>query len=184
MDYKAFPQISSNLIKDLKKLNWVEYSSKKTIWVRTSEQSLYVLDQFYLLNVFPCSTGMAGLGNKLGSMCTPLGWHEIAEKIGDNLPLGSVFRERQWTGKIWGNGDDFFEEELILTRILWLSGLEDGRNKGGDFDTYGRYIYIHGTNQEKFIGTPKSKGCIRLKNKDIIQLFDIVEPKGRVLISI
>lgn len=175
-------KLSSHLIAQLKQLWCAEYSSDEIIWVRASEQKLYFLEHTYVIYVFPCSTAVAGLGNKADSMCTPIGWHEIAEKIGDNLPEGAIFKDRQWNGKIWNDADDD-GEELILSRILWLSGLEEGLNKGGDVDSYNRYIYIHGTNQENFLGTARSKGCIRLSNKDVIELFSVANQKGRVLIS-
>jgi hypothetical protein len=173
--------LAFDLIVNLKEMQWSKYSSRATIWVRASEQKLYLLDNFYIICAFPCSTAAAGLGNKINSMCTPIGWHEIAHKIGDNLPEGGILEGRKWNGKIWDDTNS--NEDLILSRILWLSGIEESLNKGGDVDSYSRCIYIHGTNQEKLLGTAVSKGCIRLSNIDVIELFNLVNQNDRVLIS-
>jgi len=117
---------------------------------------------------FPISTSKFGLGTEPGSYRTPTGRFVIAEKIGDGAPEQTIFRSRQPVGQLeqLGGGED-----LILTRILWLSG-SDPENA----NTHDRYIYIHGTNQESAIGTPASHGCVRMKNADICRLFDWVEP--------
>lgn len=118
--------------------------------------------------VYPVSTSGFGLGEEPGSHRTPRGKFRIAEKIGEGLPPGAVLRSRVWTGEVAGQGG---EEDLVLTRILWLAG-EEPRNA----NTKERYIYFHGTNQEAKIGTPCSHGCVRLRNEDMIQLFDAVPP--------
>ncbi len=126
--------------------------------------------------VWPISSGLKGIGELEGSGCTPRGKHRIYSKIGDGAPINSVFVGRQWTGEI-------FTEELaqknpdrdwILTRILQLSGLEEGFNLGGNRDSLQRYIYIHGTPDQTKLGQPGSKGCIRMNNKHLLQLFDKV----------
>jgi lipoprotein-anchoring transpeptidase ErfK/SrfK len=125
--------------------------------------------------IYSVSTSKFGIGFKKGSLKTPIGNFIIAKKIGDNEPLYTIFKERKPVG-VW-NGKKL-KEDLILTRILWLDGI-DKKN----LNTKNRFIYIHGTNQEQFIGVPASKGCIRMKNKDIKELFDIVNLGEKVFIS-
>jgi UDP-N-acetylmuramate--alanine ligase len=122
---------------------------------------------------FAISTSRFGIGNQEGSFKTPDGIHRICEKIGAGAPLCRIFKDRCDTGFIWT--PEINEGNLILTRILRLEGLEDGINKGAGIDSFERYIYIHGTNLEAYIGTPISHGCICMRNNDIIELFDIIE---------
>jgi hypothetical protein len=131
---------------------------------------------------YVCSTARAGVGTRNGSGCTPDGWHRVAARYGQGLPLGAVLRGRQWTREVWSPGGPE-DEDLILTRILRLEGLEAGHNRGGDVDTWNRYIYIHGTNSEERLGQPVSHGCVRLANRDVIQLFDLVPVGDNVLIT-
>jgi lipoprotein-anchoring transpeptidase ErfK/SrfK len=121
------------------------------------------------------STSRFGLGFEEGSFRTPTGRFMIAEKIGEDAPAGMIFRSRLATGKVAEQGG---EEDLVLTRILWLEGL-DPQNA----NTRQRYIYIHGTNQEHLIGTAASHGCIRLRNDDMIDLFDRVREGTHVEIK-
>ncbi|MEM1157126.1 MAG: L,D-transpeptidase [Verrucomicrobiota bacterium] len=137
--------------------------------VSTAEQKLTFHDDNSDVATYPVSTSKFGLGEKEGSHQTPRGRHIIAEKIGAGAPPGTVFKGRIPTGEIW-TPDTVAGEDLILTRILWLSG-EEAHNA----NSHDRYIYFHGTNQEALIGTPASIGCIRLTNADIIRLFDRVE---------
>lgn len=132
---------------------------------------------------YRCSSASKGIGNKEGSEQTPTGLHQITEKIGDNKPEGAIFKSRQWTGEIW-NEEMPPAENMILSRILRLRGLEEGVNSGGDVDSYNRYIYIHGTNQEGDVGRRNiSHGCIVLTNKQIITLFNSVSEGDYVYIS-
>lgn len=126
--------------------------------------------------VFPVSTALNGTGQLHGSQQTPLGLHRIDVKIGQGLPAKSVFVGRRWTGEVYTSalGETFPGRDWILSRILWLKGLEPGLNRGGLQDSRRRYIYLHGTDQEHLIGTPCSHGCIRMKNADIIELFERV----------
>jgi lipoprotein-anchoring transpeptidase ErfK/SrfK len=124
---------------------------------------------------FPVSTSRFGLGAEPGSFKTPLGRFEISRKIGDGAPLGAVFKSRLPTGEI---GDPANPDDLIQTRILWLHGL-DPENA----NTFNRYIYIHGTNHEDQIGVAASHGCIRMRNADIAELFDLVPEQTPVLIQ-
>jgi lipoprotein-anchoring transpeptidase ErfK/SrfK len=127
---------------------------------------------------FPVSTAKNGLGEQNGSGKTPRGKHTIRAKIGEGLPINTVFKGRRPTGEIYTPelGLAFPNRDWILTRILWLSGLEIGKNRLGEVDTMRRYIYLHGTSEENLIGKPRSHGCIRLKNEALISLFSKVKP--------
>ena len=125
------------------------------------------------------STSRNGAGEREGSFCTPRGDHIVRAKIGTGQPLNTVFRGRRPTGEIWTPdlGERFPGRDWILTRILWLSGREVGRNRLGNVDTMRRYIYIHGSPDSVPMGEPGSIGCIRMRNRDIVDLFDRV-PAG------
>lgn len=130
---------------------------------------------------YPVSTSANGIGNRMESYKTPFGIHRIRQKLGGGQPLGMVFKAREPTGKIVKRLDNRDEDE-ITSRILWLDGMEEGVNRSGAYDTFSRYIYIHGTSDEKRIGHPVSMGCIRMKNVDIIELFDEVQVNDLVII--
>jgi len=147
------------------------------IIISISEQRLFLMQGNKLISSFAISSAKAGIGNLLGSYQTPLGVHFIAEKIGDNAPLGNIFKGRINTGeiaRILTEKDSRSTEDLITSRILWLSGLQAGINKGGNIDTYKRYIYIHGTQEEGQLESPASHGCIRMANQAVIDLFEQV----------
>ena len=131
------------------------------------------------LERYPVSTARNGAGEREGSFCTPRGDHIVRAKIGSGQPLNTVFRGRRPTGEIWTPelGERFPGRDWILTRILWLSGCEVGKNRLGDVDTMRRYIYIHGSPDSVPMGKPGSIGCIRMRNRDIVDLFDRV-PAG------
>jgi len=137
--------------------------------IDTEAQTLQVLGEEGLIATYPVSTSKFGLGFQEGSFRTPTGRFRIAEKIGEEAPPWMIFKSRLQTGCLADPGG---EEDLVLTRILWLEGL-DPENE----NTRDRYIYIHGTNQEELIGTPASHGCVRLRNDDMIELFNRV-PEG------
>ncbi|MEN6617436.1 MAG: L,D-transpeptidase family protein [Syntrophorhabdus sp.] len=142
------------------------------------EQRLFVCRGEEVLCQYPASTSRYGVGAREDSLKTPPGIHRVLEKIGDGAPVGRIFRDRLDTG-LNANGT-FSEDNLILTRILRLEGLEQGVNRGTGIDTYDRYVYIHGTNKEKDVGAPLSHGCICLRNSDIAELFDMV-PEWTIL---
>ena len=124
---------------------------------------------------FPISTARLGVGNRTGSNQTPAGWHRVAERFGADAAPGTVFVSRRPDGRVLPAGawrDPAPAEDLVLTRILWLDGLEPGLNRGPGIDSHERCIYLHGTNQEQLLGTPSSHGCIRFSNDDIVELFD------------
>lgn len=163
--------------------------SARVIEVDIRRQQLYLWDPQpdgdQLIRQYPVSTAANGAGEASGSYRTPRGRHRIAEKIGAGQPLGAAFTARVPTGEIWTPALDADNpgRDWILTRILWLEGLEPGKNQGGTVDTHDRYIYIHGTHEEPRIGTPASHGCIRMKNADVAELFDLVETGTEVRIS-
>lgn len=145
------------------------------IYIQSQEMALCD-DQGNLLRCYPVSTGANGVGEESGSFCTPRGRHVIRAKIGTNLPVNTVFVRRRPTGEIYapGLGAAFPGRDWILTRILWLSGGESGFNRSGSCDTMRRYVYIHGTPDETLLGRPGSHGCVRMRNADLIELFDRV----------
>jgi lipoprotein-anchoring transpeptidase ErfK/SrfK len=128
--------------------------------------------------VYPVSTSKNGVGEKNGSFCTPRGRHIVRAKIGAGQPLGAVFVRRRPTGEIWSPELDAMHvgRDWMLTRLLWLSGCEVGKNRLYDVDTMRRYIYIHGSPERAEMGKPGSIGCIRMRNADIVELFDLVPP--------
>jgi lipoprotein-anchoring transpeptidase ErfK/SrfK len=143
--------------------------------VSVKDQKLALLDRETLVATYPVSTSKYGLGDWPSSRCTPLGELEIAKKIGDNAPLGTVFKDRRRTGEIvLPNAPG---RDPIVTRILWLRGRE-----AQNANAFGRYIYIHGTPEERNLGLPVSYGCVRMKSEDVIKLYDIVGTGAQVTI--
>jgi len=128
------------------------------------------------------STAGNGVGQQMGSECTPSGLHRIRAMIGAGCELNTVFQGRRPTGEIYNSGlaREFPERDWILTRILWLCGMETGKNRLGNVDTMRRYIYIHGTPDDVVLGRPGSHGCIRMRNVDVVRLFDQVDVGTRV----
>src|SRR5213078_3918174 len=145
------------------------------IVISTREQKLALLDRSNVVAIYPVSTSKFGLGDWRGSRFTPLGKLQIAEKIGDSAPTGTVFKDRRRTGEIVA--PDSPGRDPIVTRILWLRGLE-----AQNANAFSRDIYIHGTPEERRIGTAASYGCIRMRSSDIIQLYDIVGTGAAVTI--
>ncbi|MBI2790495.1 MAG: L,D-transpeptidase [Gammaproteobacteria bacterium] len=147
-------------------------------------QQLHYLRRDKLLKVYPVSTGKNGVGEKNGSGQTPRGWHIIRAKIGQDQPVNTIFVGRRPIEEIYSEGleEKYPQRDWILTRILWLSGLELGKNRLGDCDTMRRYIYIHGCPDSKPMGIPLSAGCIRMRNLDIVELFNNIPVGTKVLI--
>lgn len=140
-------------------------------------QTLELLDAAgVLLKRYAVSTAANGAGEENGSYCTPRGRHIIRAKIGAGQPVNAVFVKRRPTGEIYTPelGAAFPGRDWILTRILWLSGCEPGFNRLGNRDTMRRYIYLHGTPDSTVLGKPGSKGCVRLRNADLLELFDLI----------
>lgn len=134
---------------------------------------------------YPVSTAINGAGERMGSEQTPRGWHRIRAKIGGGCPSGTVFVGRRPTGEIYSEALDRAQpgRDWILTRILWLCGNEPGRNRSGDVDTMRRYIYIHGCPDSAPVGQPGSHGCVRMRNADILALYEQVSVGLPVLIE-
>lgn len=146
------------------------------IRINIGTQTLQLLDDDTLLREYPVSTGALGVGEQSGSFKTPRGKHLIRARIGDGMPENTVFVGRRPTGESWS--PELHEQQpgrdWMLTRILWLSGCEPGFNRLGAVDTMRRYIYIHGSPNITEMGKPGSHGCIRMRNADVIELFDRV----------
>ncbi len=153
--------------------------------VSIEAQQLNVMEQGGVVKSYPVSTAKNGPGQQMGSECTPTGWHQIRAKIGAGLPPCSVFVGRRPTGEIYTDelARQYPDRDWILSRILWLNGLEPGKNHYGQVDSGWRYIYIHGCPDELINGKPGSHGCIRMRNSDIIELFERVRPGCRVYIQ-
>lgn len=145
------------------------------IRVSISSQRLDLIDGENVVRSFPVSTSAFGIGTEPGSFKTPPGRFCIAEKIGENAPTGMIFKSRVPTGEIGGENDP---ADLVQTRILWLHGLE-----AHNANTRDRYIYIHGTNHESAIGSPASHGCVRMRNADVAELYDLVGAGTEVVIE-
>ena len=145
--------------------------------VDVARQTLVVLRDGEVVKSYRVSTARAGIGSVAGSGRTPPGRHRIAHLFGHMAEPGQVFVSRRAVkghvipATAWCSGG---EKDYVLTRILWLEGLEPGLNKGPGIDSHDRYIYIHGTNQEQLLGTPASHGCIRMSNADVIEFFNFV----------
>lgn len=132
------------------------------------------------------STGANGVGEENGSFCTPRGKHVVRAKIGAGQPENAVFVKRRPTGEVYTPelGARQPGRDWILTRILWLSGCESGYNRGGSCDTMRRYVYIHGTPDSTPLGTPGSRGCVRMRNAELLELFDLVRAGMQVEIVV
>lgn len=158
--------------------------NEKIIDVNIGKQKLTLLQGSEIIADYSVSTAKNGVGQQNGSECTPLGRHVIELKIGSSAKENTVFVAREETGELFTDElkANNPERDWILTRILWLSGLEAGKNKGGDVDTMSRYIYIHGCPDSDSFSSPSSHGCVKMRNKDIIELFEIIEEGTQVLI--
>lgn len=145
-----------------------------------AKQKLYLFKDKLLFLSADISTSRNPPSCKEGSLGTPLGLHKIDGKIGEGLPLDTVFRGRVPDGILAKQSESELKKNLILGRIMRLRGLEDGINAGGNVDTYNRYVYIHGTNQEDKIGTPNSHGCVLVGAKNLKKLFEET-PDGSIV---
>lgn len=153
--------------------------------IEPSVQQMHVCAGENIVKTYTISTAKNGLGEQKDSYKTPRGWHMVRAKIGADLPVGAVLVSRRHSGEIHTPElhELFPDRDWILTRILWLSGLEVGVNRLGAVDTMQRYVYIHGSPDQRPVGTPTSRGCIRMRNHDIVELFDMVAYGTKVHIS-
>ena len=168
--------------------HYIENKSDKSfdevLFVSLKEQKMYHLKQGKLLSEYIISSSAYGIGSKAGSNKTPLGLHKVKQKFGEKTPINGRMIARVFYGQIVTIYTDNTKSKTddVCSRILWLDGMEEGLNKGDGIDSYSRYIYIHGTSEEGRLGKPASHGCIRMKNKDIIELYDKVKIGTLVLI--
>lgn len=155
------------------------------IIVSTLNQEMLVYKNDRLMFTYQISSGKNGVGEQMNSECTPRGWHKVYSIIGMELPINSVLVGRQWTGEIYTEqlAKDNPGRDWILTRIIQIDGLEEGRNKGGEVDSLARYIYFHGTPDSTKLGIPGSRGCIRMNNNEIIELASWITPETFVYIE-
>jgi hypothetical protein len=174
----------ANFLSDYLNLKYKNRSFETYLYISVKHQRLYLIKKDSTIRKYNISTASKGVGSKANSNKTPPGLHTIKRKIGKNVPLGGILASRVFTGKIANiltdktkaNGD------YVTSRIMWLQGEETGINKGRSMDSYNRYIYIHGTAEEGYLGEPASHGCIRMKNTEVIELFELVEEGTPVLI--
>ena len=168
--------------------NYIENKCKKTysevLFISVAEQKMYHIKEDKILDSYVISSSSYGVGNKAGSNKTPLGLHKVKDKFGNETPLNGRMVGRVFYGQIAQVYSDTTRSKTddITSRILWLDGLEDELNKGEGIDSYNRFIYIHGTSEEGRLGTPSSHGCIRMKNKAVIELYDKINIGTLVLI--
>lgn len=153
--------------------------------VDIAKQSMTLFDGGSPVKTYSISTAKNGAGEVMNSEMTPRGKHVIRAKIGDGAPENAVFVKRRQTGEIYSLGmrEQFPNRDWILTRIFWLCGLEPGKNRFGNVDTMRRYIYIHGTPDDVAMGAPGSRGCIRMRNSELIELFNMVPAGTRIEIK-
>ena len=162
----------------------ITYAESAHIEVDISEQRLYLIENSLIKASYPISTSKYGEGSIENSFKTPLGEHSIKEMIGEEAEINTIFTSRINTKRSATIIDQFedTDNDYVTSRIMWLDGEEEGFNKGGNVDSYRRYIYIHGTHEEGLIGTKASHGCIRMFNYDVIELFNLVNIGTKVLI--
>lgn len=177
-----FSYAQKNLINQAEK--YISKYFDELLFVSVHDQRLYHIKNKKIINEFVISSSKYGTGNIKNSNKTPLGLHKIKEKHGKETPINGKMIGRIFYGEIATIYNDTTKSltDDITSRILWLEGLEIGKNKGEGIDSYRRHIYIHGTSEEGRLGTPASHGCIRMKNKDVIDLYKIVEVGTLVLI--
>lgn len=170
-------EIISELIVDFISSKYSKEKLDNFIYIGIKRQKLYLFEANIISKIYKVSTSLKGAGNEISSYKTPLGLHFIYEKIGNNAPIGTLFINKKNTNKIVEIDSLTLNQnkDEITTRLMSLMGKELNINKGGRVDTFKRGIYIHGTSNEKSIGKPSSHGCIRMKNNDIVELFNSVD---------
>lgn len=158
---------------------------KQEIFISSATQKMLVKENNKVIAQYNISTGKNGMGEIMHSEQTPRGRHQVRAKIGGGCAANTVFVKRRPTGEIYHYDlrEQFPNRDWILTRILWLSGLEPGKNRLGHVDTMRRYIYIHGSPDDVSMGTAGSRGCVRMRNQDIIELFDRIAVHTEVMID-
>lgn len=173
------------IVQDLQR-RFPSYSTERVLLIDGIGQKMELIENGQVSHAWVISVALKGLGSRKGSEQTPTGVHRIAQKIGDGAALGAIFKARQNTGRIANiltGANERSTEDNVTSRILWLAGMEPNINQGGNVDSYERYIYIHGTDEEGRLGQGASHGCIRMKNQDVINLFDLVTEDTLVVIT-
>ncbi|MFN3875302.1 MAG: L,D-transpeptidase family protein [Flavobacteriales bacterium] len=150
------------------------------LYCSVQRQRLFHVVGGTLIAEFAIATSKSGLGSEQDSYRTPTGLHRVAEKHGHGVSQFGILKDRIFTGELADSDSEGADKDWITSRILWLEGLEEGVNRGGAVDSYARYIYIHGTANERSVGAPSSRGCIRMRNADVIALFNAV-PVGALV---
>ena len=164
--------------------NYISSDFSELLFISIENQEMHHIKNGKVIKTYTISSSAYGIGNKSGSNKTPIGLHRVASKFGSKTPTNGIMKSRVFYGDIATIYNDTTKSKTddITSRIFWLEGLEQDKNKGKGIDSYKRYIYIHGTSEEGRLATPASKGCIRMKNKDVIDLFKIVKVGTLVLI--
>ena len=172
----------NNIIRNTK--DYISEDFTELLFISIENQKMYHIKNNNIISEYIISSSVYGVGNKAGSNKTPLGLHKIKQKYGEATPINGRMVGRIFYGNIAAIYTDETKSRTddVTSRILWLEGIEEGKNKGKGIDSYKRYIYIHGTSEEGRLGTPASHGCIRMKNKDVIDLYKIIEVGTLVLI--
>ena len=172
----------NNIIRNTK--DYISEDFTELLFISIEHQKMYHIKNNNIISEYVISSSIYGVGNKSGSNKTPLGLHKIKQKYGEATPING-----KMVGRIfYGNIATIYTDETksrtddVTSRILWLEGIEDGKNKGKGIDSYKRHIYIHGTSEEGRLGNPASHGCIRMKNKEVIDLYKTIEVGTLVLI--
>jgi len=174
----------NKVLRDISSIDATYKDLESLLYVDIVNQDMYLLKKGTIYNSFKISSSYYGTGSEVNSLKTPLGKHKVYKKIGENLPINAILKGRVWNGSIANVIKDQIDTDFdhVTSRILWLDGLEVGKNKGPGVDSRSRYIYIHGTAEEGLIGKPASDGCIRMYNSDVIDLFDLVNENDQVWI--
>ena len=174
----------NNTIVELESIDSSYKSLENLIYVDIRSQTLSYIVKGTVSKKYNISSSYYGTGSEANSLKTPLGKHEIYKKIGNELPINAILKGRVWNGAIADiiEGPIDTDYDHVTSRILWLDGLEEGKNRGNGVDSRNRYIYIHGTAEEGLIGKPASDGCIRMYNNEVIELFELVSEKTQVWI--
>ena len=174
----------ANFLSEYLNLKYKNRSFETFMYVSVKHQRLYLIKSDSTIRRYTISTASNGIGSKANSYKTPPGLHTVKRKIGATVPYGGILASRVYTGKVAKILTDKTKAnaDYVTSRIMWLQGEEPGINKGRNMDSYKRYIYIHGTAEEGYLGEPASHGCIRMKNTDVIELFDLVQEGTPILV--
>lgn len=182
--FEPSTETMASFLSEYLNLKYQDKTFEKYMYVSVKYQRLYLIVNDSTIRKYSISTAKKGIGCKANSNKTPSGLHTIKRKIGEDVPFGGILESRMYTGKVAKilTEKKNASRDYVTTRIMWLQGEEPGLNKGRNMDSYNRYIYIHGTPEEGFIGEPASHGCVRMKNKDVIELFSLVDEGTPILI--